>query len=53
MHQWKGGGGGGAGGKKIFSGLLAAVWSNSKGGLAPPAPPLDLPLYMLAFVAFR
>lgn len=38
--------GGGAVLKKIFSALLASVWSKNKGRLASQAPPLDAPLSM-------
>ena len=44
---------GGAVSKKFFQAFWPQFGLKERGGSGPPAPPLDLPLYMLAFVAFR
>ena len=46
-------GGGGAVSKKFFQAFWPQFGLKVSGGSGPPTPPLDLPLYMLAFVAFR
>ena len=45
--------GGGAVSKKFFQAFWPQFGLKVRGGSGPPTPPLDLPLYMLAFVAFR